>query len=277
MHDETFQIGIKPLTENVIPEGSSDGCSTWDGLPRIEFKRAMIDRGAPFVPVDAAGWRRVRLGLTFILWGLLSPPFLAILWAIAFHFFSLDPPQGAWKKVSKGVGVALLAIPPILFMAGLIACASAPRRGMARGFGIGALALFCVAFFCLAASFVPAGNLAPPDRDLFRNLAVILASLHCVAFCLFLRSVALTVDFGRRPVGPNWLAALTSVVAVCVCLQRANEFAADLGVRSRSDLDGIFWLVVAIHLGVPLLLAISVAFLIAVWRVRSAISAYLAP
>src|SRR5262249_47172749 len=112
-----------PAPESARPDAASQPPSAWDGPSRIAFLSAMIDAGAPFVPEDGAGWRRVRFGLTLLLlaWGSLA--------AVVVHEVGRDHTPKDWRLV---VTCLVAAHPILLTLAGLIACATAPRRRLAR-------------------------------------------------------------------------------------------------------------------------------------------------
>jgi hypothetical protein len=216
---------VRPASTPAAPRTSSP--ASWDGPARIAFLTAMIDKGTPFVPADAGGWRRVRLGLTLMLFFCGSPllVILAPCLAGALMASGIHGPSRFWGTVLPYLGVPC---PFLLALAGLIVCATAPRLRNARGLGLSSLLLYVGTVGSLAALVFIPRFLAPHDKCFLQSglglLTTLLALGFAVIFCLFLRSVLATVDAGRPLRGVTCLAVLMIAVACFFAVFASSGF-----------------------------------------------------
>jgi hypothetical protein len=266
MPQQEIQVG-----REVVSADSAPAPSAWEGLPRIEFFRQMIDRGAPHVPEHPTAWRRVRLGLTLILLGLGALPIAAV--ALGFNVFQAPRGLSSWHLVGSILGAAT---PLVLYLAGLILCAMAPRRHSARGLGAAGLALFVGACLCIAGVYLTSRFHSDVLQTMLGLTAALFGPGHAVFSCLFLRSVAKTVDRGQPTVGLTWLTGLTTAGSAIVVLLVASEVAKRLPGRPLKFNSETVW-VVAMCLLAPLVIVVPGMVIMSLFKVRSAISAYLAP
>jgi hypothetical protein len=255
-------------------EGPPPTAAESDALARIALLTALIDRGEPCVPADAAAWRRVRRGLSCLLlavWVLVAAGATAALstaWA-PLHTPVLD--FGCRISPGEAALYAEAAVFVGCLLAGHAWCSTAPRRRGARRFGVLCLACFVGALAVLSAGlFLPPLFHDPVKKDIRTTLGVLAFLLtigHLLSFCFFLRGVAAALDAGH-PL--RHLTELTAAVAVMECLIAALLAAGLLEPRA----------VPAILFGAGCLLApfafgVLGWFVFSVLKARAAVAAYL--
>jgi hypothetical protein len=241
----------------------------------------MIDRGEPYVPADAAAWRRVRRGLTCLL---LAVGVLVAACAAAAGLHFVSKAEG-WRpflvfglKVSPAEAAlaAGLAVHLGFLIAGQVLCATAPRRRGARRFGVLCLTCFVGTLAALSGYLFPPPLFNDQTGEVLHPALAFLASLlalgYSLSFCYFLRGVAAALEAGYSP---RHLTELTAAVATVGSLITAL-----LGFALFVPPDPIPRSLVILFLFGCLLGPFSVGvfgwFLFSVLKARAAVAAHLA-